>query len=1072
MIRTALAVIVCVGSVGAGAAGEDGLSAPALPDIVWPTEWTAFGSYTIQRMGVYGEPAATDLLPGEALKTIPKELLIGDQRFPGQPLRLEDGRVDLAQQMPPVSTRGGRTAYLMAPITATADTIVQIGAGANWWMQWWVDGRPVYGTIGKCGNGTVPITARDHVFDVALTKGQHVLAVAVIENNNSLFELAIAGPQELRAKPLSFEEAMAAGKRHYARPHWSTPLDFSGARASFQQALKIAATDEERAEALLAVAQNDLCDIQRLAAADAPAVRREFTAAGALAGALAGQKARAALGVGETWLLENNCARAREAFARARTLSDEPGWSPVVQFAVARLYLQERNNAAARKELTDLAARTDLDPTLKFDARLHLEALDVAERIRPDHPRLFFNANTWPVVKARLEADARGFQQLRQQVGELPEEFGIRDCGSDLMRAALVYRVTGDPALLGKIRKMLRATVNHYLARADFNAHVESRVGFLAALDWVWNDLPPAEREGLAHDMLRHAYGRHVEDMLPFGKGADRDSYYYMPMMHWYVGLTTLDPGMEPADYMRALAELGRGYDNHVLASFGGRLELMKDRGMVTRVEYAFIDLPTPTWTFLQCWQSAVGPIPDEWTLASGIAPSCVLRNVLGFRGGAQGEPGFRHFNYGHSWNHKGGWITGRLLYDNLGQFMHFFSKSQPEEAGIAAYLRQEMEAAGCVGEGHYVVSPYLLDLAGAPAPKVPDGLPVARFYPANGVAVMSSGFDPGSSTYALFACGGATAGQEELDAGHFTIYKKGYLALDSGTRAQWAGPRPASPGEYAFQSVAHNTVLIYMADEALPRQWRPPAINCGGQTKLPDRARVLAFETDPHFAYTATDATDTYHSDKCAQMVRQFVYLPPDHFVVFDRVVSKKAEYPKTWLLHTANEPTIVGKEFRADQENGRIFCRTLYPLDAVLEKVGGPGKEFWADGRNWPIPNSPGILRAMGMTDASDVPENVGRWRVEVKPGAARQEDCFLHLIQASDQTVVKMAESQVSDQGNQVEITFTVAARTFTVALNRTGEVGGRVRIAEGERVLVDRALTQETMPQSGLALDTSK
>ena len=86
--------------------------------------------------------------------------------------------------------------------------------------------------------------------------------------------------------------------------------------------------------------------------------------------------------------------------------------------------------------------------------------------------------------------------------------------------------------------------------------------------------------------------------------------------------------------------------------------------------------------------------------------------------------------------------------------------------------------------------------------------------------------------------------------------------------------------------------------------------------------------------------------------MVRQFLYLPPDHFVVFDRVASTEAEYPKTWLLHTANEPVIAGREFRADQDQGRIFCRTLYPTDAVLDKIGGPGKEFWADGRNWPIP------------------------------------------------------------------------------------------------------------------------
>jgi len=50
----------------------------------------------------------------------------------------------------------------------------------------------------------------------------------------------------------------------------------------------------------------------------------------------------------------------------------------------------------------------------------------------------------------------------------------------------------------------------------------------------------------------------------------------------------------------------------------------------------------------------------------------------------------------------------------------------------------------------------------------------------------MSSGFDA-DATYVLYSCGGGQG--EHLDTGHFTIFKQGYLALDSGTRAQdeWA---------------------------------------------------------------------------------------------------------------------------------------------------------------------------------------------------------------------------------------------------------------------------------------------
>jgi heparin/heparan-sulfate lyase len=229
----------------------------------------------------------------------------------------------------------------------------------------------------------------------------------------------------------------------------------------------------------------------------------------------------------------------------------------------------------------------------------------------------------------------------------------------------------------------------------------------------------------------------------------------------------------------------------------------------------------------------------------------------------------------------------------------------------------------------------------------------------------------------------------------------------------------------------------------------------------------MLAFESHRPFAYVATDATPTYHPDKCAQMVRQFLFLPPDHFVVFDRVIAKNADYPKTWLLHTANEPAIAGREFHADQEQGRIFCRTLYPTDAVLEKIGGPGKEFWADGRNWPIPAHSPYFQQLGIKDASDVPENMGRWRVEVKPGTPRREDVFLHLIQASVPTVAKMVESRVRETETRIELEFIAGARDYAVSLSKTGDVGGHIRIAEGTKSLVDKDLTREVQPQAGLA-----
>ncbi len=363
------------------------------------------------------------------------------------------------------------------------------------------------------------------------------------------------------------------------------------------------------------------------------------------------------------------------------------------------------------------------------------------------------------------------------------------------------------------------------------------------------------------------------------------------------------------------------------------------------------------------------------------------------------------------------------------------------------------------------MVDSFVLRSVPAPEPRLPAGLPLARHYPTNSVVLMSSGFEPESSTYALFSCGGGRVPAEHYDTGHFTIFKKGYLALDSGTRAMWG----TSGENYDRQSVAHNTILIRMPGEVFSWENKPLAANSGGQRHFSPAARPLAFEAGPHFAYAATDATGTYHSNKCARMTRQFLFVPPDHFVVFDRVASKQADYPKTWLLHTANEPVIAGREFHADQDRGRLFCRTLLPADAVLEAVGGPGREFWADGKNWPIPENSPYLRDMGMTNAADVPETVGRWRVEVKPGAARAEDGFLHLIEVGDQTVLTaMTPSSLIEDDRTAGVEFQAGTRTVRVLFNKDGETGGHIRLMEGGQVLADRPLATGVQKQEGLAL----
>ncbi len=66
------------------------------------------------------------------------------------------------------------------------------------------------------------------------------------------------------------------------------------------------------------------------------------------------------------------------------------------------------------------------------------------------------------------------------------------------------------------------------------------------------------------------------------------------------------------------------------------------------------------------------------------------------------------------------------------------------------------------------------------------------------------------------------------------------------------------------------------------------------------------------------------------------------------------------------------------------------------------------------------------------------------------------------------MKMVESRVSEKGGQIQLTFSAGARTYTISLNKTGQIGGHIGIEERGAAVVDKDLTREIQLQVGLAL----
>jgi heparin/heparan-sulfate lyase len=301
------------------------------------------------------------------------------------------------------------------------------------------------------------------------------------------------------------------------------------------------------------------------------------------------------------------------------------------------------------------------------------------------------------------------------------------------------------------------------------------------------------------------------------------------------------------------------------------------------------------------------------------------------------------------------------------------------------------------------------------------------------------------------------------LDNNSFVIFKRGSLAIDSGVN-EYSSHR----ANYYSRSVAHNTILVYDQDEDFPDAvWSSLGTggsNDGGQRRVAfptrvrapddhkavrDIGRITAFVNREPYCYACGDATESYSPKKLGRFTRQFVHLRPDTFVVFDRVDATSASYPKTWLLHSIDEPVFpkTGSSFRVEQNGGRLDVWTLLPQDGATTAIGGSGKEYWVNGENYP------------PHETRD--SEAGAWRVEVKPTRESASDLFLHVLIASD---VGQSLPQVklgSRDGQTAVVEIAGASRKATLQFRATGQTGGHVTIVQDGRTTVDDPLPAEVV-----------
>lgn len=652
--------------------------------------------------------------------------------------------------------------------------------------------------------------------------------------------------------------------------------------------------------------------------------------------------------------------------------------------------------------------------------------------VRPDHPRIFITRDDLPRLKRQLAAYPSEWERTRSAALWEPRDPGYGDARG-IRCAAFAYAVTGEERYLNSAFAFAHDIVQNH--KLDQYASPEAVFGLALAYDWCYQGLTAAQREEIAGGILRLAAYLSSDRIW---RHSDFNNHFVLEKV-WPLVMAGLALHGDRADpQVGEMLRLANDYlHQHLLPA--ANLMAGSSGGQHEGYGYDSWGYARPMFSVLEAWRTATG---------EDLFPSCsagrynALWNIHGRRPFDGRQEHFDDAGLEHAWSQA-----------NEGEFIYLLASRYRD--GHAQWMGDQIAR-----RYDSYLWPVLLWRDPELAPQAPDDLPTARLFDGLGWVLMRSSWSP-DATFASFQCGPFLTGHQHLDNNAFTIHKRALLAIDPGVNAYGENVQTGYRENYYSRSIAHNTITVLDPNETFPGgAWaggRPGAANDGGQLRMVgaerveevtpgsrfEVGRIAAHLHQPLFTYVVGDATKSYSPAKLDLFLRHFLYLPPDVFVIFDQVRATRPEFRKAWLLHSVTEPEVSGSLIAITNAPGRLVSRTVLPERVSITKVGGPGKECWVDGRNWP---------AVEKEWTSDA----GAWRAEVSPSLPAAEDLFLHVIQVDGSDITAPDAVTLVREPGRVGVRVRAQGREYVALFSTHGEAGGHLRIADEGKTLLDQEL----------------
>jgi hypothetical protein len=163
------------------------------------------------------------------------------------------------------------------------------------------------------------------------------------------------------------------------------------------------------------------------------------------------------------------------------------------------------------------------------------------------------------------------------------------------------------------------------------------------------------------------------------------------------------------------------------------------------------------------------------------------------------------------------------------------------------------------------------------------------------------------SSSYANFICGPYTESHAHHDQGSFVIYKGSWLAYDANIDSS-SGIEQAETFHSLLRVVQGGTTVT--------------------QVEGSPRCNMVAMSDDASMTYALADVTPVYGGKAAvAKVEREFLFLKPDAFVIFDRADTVGTGVSRVWTLNVPVAPTVAGDHLTVTRGANRMDVYRLAP-------------------------------------------------------------------------------------------------------------------------------------------------